>query len=92
MKWEEYVTHTNVEFRTEICLLRKITKSFDSKNAWGLFLSSRPTFLAFESIESELRWERYGEIKIWKIVRKKILHTKIVLLFHTYFELPWERE
>ena len=33
------------------------------KNAWGLFLSSRPTFLAFWSLEFKFVWESYDENK-----------------------------
>ena len=47
------------EPRTEISSQRKITKSLGSKNAKGLYLSSRPTFLAFESSDSELKCESY---------------------------------
>ena len=68
MKWEEEVSHTKVESRTEISSLWKIANSNDSENAWGLYLSSRPTILVFESLNSELKWERYDQNKKSKVV------------------------
>ena len=58
-----------VDQRIEIGLLHKITTSFDYENALGLFFSSRPTFLDFESLDSVLEWESYDQNKKLKVVK-----------------------
>ena len=82
----ESITY-KVEPWTEIRSLWEMVKSTKFETTWALYLSSRPTVLAFGSLDFEFVWKSYDQNK-----KKKIERKFLVFFFFKIFSLEWMRE